>query len=552
MRDSLDLSQFLVSPLRLALAGLLAVSGASLCPAEFDANLLLDLSGGAFSGSSYVQINSAPGRPNDLFIARQDGRIQRVDLATNTQSTFMTLPAADISTGQYWGMLGFAFAPDFATSGNVYVHVADDRNVDGHHHRIYIRRYTLTNPLSNSPTLGPAVNILRWGQPLADHSGGWMGFQPGDPNTLWITSGDGGNNDGNRDTLRTGQNPTDLLSGILRVDVSGTGAGEFGQYAIPANNPRATGAPEYATWSPELWSIGIRSPWGGSFDRVTGDFMFGDVGAFKDTSVPIWTSGNEEVNFERAGSPGGRNYGWRVMEGTFFAPPSGQEPGDLPPNHPSFTPPTYEYLYGGNYADGGAPPFQGRSVTGGNVYRGPVTELGGKYIFADWSSHQVWMLEFDRDANGGLGGVVPGSLVDLSATFNRLTAGGTGALEGVTAFGEDAAGNLYYVELGGELYKIVGDVVGDFTNDMKVNGADLGVWQAAFEAGDNSADADGDGDSDGDDFLLWQRNLGAGVAAESLTTAVPEPAAGVLLLGLAVAVLGRRRTRKNSASRVPR
>jgi glucose/arabinose dehydrogenase len=507
--------------------------------AAFDAELQLDLSGGQFNGSSYVQINHAPGRPNDLFIARQDGQIMRLDLTTKQQSTFFQLPAADISTGQYWGLLGFTFAPDFATSGNLYVHVADDRNVDGHHHRIYIRKYTLSDPLSNSPTAGPAINILRWGQPLADHSGGWIGFQPGDPNTLWITSGDGGNSDSNRDTLRTGQNPTDLLSGILRIDVSGTGAGEFGNYAIPANNPRATGAEQYANWAPELWSIGIRSPWGASFDRATGDFTFGDVGAFKDTSVPIFTSGNEEINFDRAGGDGGRNYGWRVMEGTFFAPPAGQEPSDLPPNHPSFTPPLYEYLYGGGYGSGGAPAFQGRSVTGGHVYRGPVNELQGKYLFADWSSHQVWMLEIDRDANDGRGGVVPGSLVDLSTLFNRLTGSGTPATEGVTAFGEDAAGNLYYVELGGELYKIVGDVTGDFDGNGRVDAADLAAWRTGIELGTSVGDADGDGDSDGADLLLWQQNLGAGQPQGTRVATVPEPSSIGMLAAVWAAVLAR-------------
>jgi glucose/arabinose dehydrogenase len=513
-----------------------STSGAA-ARAAFDAELQLDLSGGQFNGSSYVQINHAPGRPNDLFIARQDGQIMRLDLTTKQQSTFFQLPAADISTGQYWGLLGFTFAPDFATSGNLYVHVADDRNVDAHHHRIYVRKYTLSNPLSNSPTAGPATNILRWGQPLADHSGGWIGFQPGDPNTLWITSGDGGNSDSNRDTLRTGQNPTDLLSGILRIDVSGTGAGEFGNYAIPANNPKATGAEQYANWQPELWSIGLRSPWGASFDRATGDFMFGDVGAFKDTSVPIFTSGNEEINFERADSAGGRNYGWRVMEGTFFAPPEGQEPGDLPPNHPSFTPPLYEYLYGGGYGSGGAPTFQGRSVTGGNVYRGPVNELQGKYLFADWSSHQVWMLEVDRDANDGRGGVVPGSLVDLSALFNRQTGSGTSATEGVTAFGEDAAGNLYYVELGGELYKIVGDVTADFDGNGRVDAADLATWRMGMELGSDVGDADGDGDTDGADLLLWQQNVGAGFPQGTGVVAVPEPSTEWMLAALCAGAL---------------
>jgi hypothetical protein len=363
-----------------------------------------------------------------------------------------------------------------------------------------------------------------------------MGFHPNDPNTLWITSGDGGNNDANRDTLRTGQNPHDLLSGILRVNVSGSGAGEFGNYSIPADNPFADGA----GGAPEIFAYGMRSPWQGSFDRQTGDFFFGDVGAFKDTSEPIWTSGDEEVNFIRDGSAGGQNFGWRVMEGDFCAPASGQEPGDLPCGDPSFTPPAYVYDYGGQYANGGGEEFQGRSVTGGYVYRGPIEELQGKYIFGDWSSHQVWAVEIDRDANGGLGGVVPGSLVNLSVAFNRQTAVGTGALEGVTSFGEDAAGNLYFVELGGELYKIVGPIIGTAAGDYNRNGvvdaADYVVWrdsagqQVGFYTG---ADGNGNGLVDAADYDVWVRNFGtilSGAAAGNALLPVPEPKSVTLML----------------------
>ena len=164
---------------------------------------LIDLPGGDFSTQMYTSIQRAPGRPNDLFVSRADGKIYRVDLTTNTQSLFMQLPTADYDVGGgYWGLLGFTFAPDFATSGNVYVHVADDRTANpaamppSIHHSIYIRRYQITNPLSSTPTFGAFTNILKWDQHGADHSGGWIGFQPGDPNTLWISSGDGGNFEG--------------------------------------------------------------------------------------------------------------------------------------------------------------------------------------------------------------------------------------------------------------------------------------------------------------------------------------------------------------------
>jgi hypothetical protein len=445
-----------VTLLAMALGELLSVDAVAQIGSEF----LVDLPGGNFSDQMYTGIQNAPGRPNDLFVSRADGVIYRLDLTTNTESPFVTLPDSDIDAGGgYWGMLGFTFAPDFATSGDLYVHVAGDRPevagpgpAEGVHHRIYVRRYSLGEPLSNNPTLGTPTDLLRWDQHGSDHSGGFLGFQPDDDNTLWISTGDGGNAEGaNRDIMRTGQDPTDFKASILRIDVSQTGGGEFGNYAYPLNNPLLTGAPEYNNWAPEVWSIGLRSPWGGSFDRETGDFFIGDVGS----SQLGGNTGQEEIDFERADSPGGRNYGWRIMEGTTC--PESQDEGvscDAGNPDPAFTPPVYDYEYGGGYGSAGADEFEGRSVTGGYVYRGPIEQLQGMYIFGDWSSHQIWGLEVDRDANGGLGGVVPGSLVNLSDVLGRETGPGQSFFNGTTAFGEDIAGNLYYLELGGSVYKI--------------------------------------------------------------------------------------------------
>lgn len=410
---------------------------------QIGAELVTELNLSDFATQGVVSIQHAPGRPNDLFMGILDGRIMRVDLTDNSVSTFATIPDIDQSgaTG-FFGLQGFTFSPDFATNGQLFVHVADDRNAAaGVHHRNYIRRYDLTNPLSNTPALSPATNLLQADWPRHDHDGGFLGFQPGDNNTLWIANGDGGNNDGNPDPDRTGQDPSDLLGSILRIDVSGDDfpADPNRNYKIPANNPFADGV----GGSPEVWSYGVRSPWGGSFDRATGDFVFGDVGQVT----------REEVNFERAGSPGGRNYGWRVMEGSQPAPFT-QEPGDLPPNDPSFTAPIHDYIHTGGYGSGNSQPFTGRSVTGGYVYRGPITQLQGQYIFGDWSSRQVWGMTIDRDANGGLGGLVLGSLVDYSEAFDRPLGAQGNFGSGVTAFGEDEAGNLYFSELNGRLFKI--------------------------------------------------------------------------------------------------
>jgi hypothetical protein len=81
---------------------------------------------------------------------------------------------------------------------------------------------------------------------------------------------------------------------------------------------------------------------------------------------------------------------------------------------------------------------------------------------------------------------------------------------------------------------------GDFNKDGKVNADDLAVWKGSFGK-DNGADADGDGDSDGADFLVWQRNLGAGVASAAATTGIPEPSGVVLLTAAGALAMLRKR-----------
>ncbi|MEX2317540.1 MAG: PQQ-dependent sugar dehydrogenase [Pirellulales bacterium] len=512
---------------RRATCVLLAIcAGAACCPsvsiaAEIGAvltnpNVLTDSSlFGDWQSKMYTGLQRAQGWDNSMFMSRADGKIYRVDLNTNTQSLFYQLPAGDYDAGgQYYGVLGFTFSPDFANNGKLYVHVADDLNAEASlHHRIYIREYTLNNPLSATPTLASQKNILRWDQRRygsnadgADHSGGWLGFQPDNPNILWILGGDGGNSEtgqgaGNNpsdvdgDGIRSAQDKDDLLGSLLRVDVSGD---EFFDsnynFRVPTDNPNYNpGSPDidpnYATdgLNDAIWTYGNRSPWGASFDRATGDFIWGEVGQ----------ATREEVNFQRKpdvggyGPLGGRNYGWRVMEADVcwdraeYAGNECNSPGSPPLSE--FTDPFHTYLRGGGYGSGGAQPFRGRAVTGGYIYRGPIAELQGKYIYGDSSSHQIWSIGVDRDANGGLGGVVGSPGEDLSQELALNTAGGSDALFGVTAFGEDVAGNLYYLLLGGQVFKIISmQPTATWNINAGGNWASLGSWSSSFGAVPNA------------------------------------------------------------------
>ena len=194
-----------------------------------------------------------------------------------------------------------------------------------------------------------------------------------------------------------------LLGKMLRIDVD-----RGDPYAIPPDNPFAT-TPGYR---PEIWAIGLRNPWRFSFDRATGDLYIGDVGQNK------W----EEINFVPAGSRGGLNYGWSIMEGTHcFKPTDGC-------NERGLTAPAAEYAHS-----------EGCSVTGGHVYRGRrVPALVGAFIFGDFCTGRVWGLT--RQANGAW------AMRDLFTAKMQIS-----------SFGEDADGELLIVSYqGGEVYRLIG------------------------------------------------------------------------------------------------
>jgi hypothetical protein len=78
---------------------------------------------------------------------------------------------------------------------------------------------------------------------------------------------------------------------------------------------------------------------------------------------------------------------------------------------------------------------QGCSITGGFVYRGQaLPELRGWFVYGDFCSKKVWAV----NTRG------PGDPVQLTTS---------GA--GITAFGEDASGELYLLGFTGQQYKLV-------------------------------------------------------------------------------------------------
>ena len=258
-------------------------------------------------------------------------------------------------------------------------------------------RYVVTaDPNVADSTSGDTVLAVVH-QPYGNHNGGSLVFGP--DGKLYVGLGDGG---GGGDPFRSGQSLNTLLGKILRLDVdAGT------PYTNPSDNPfiGTSGA------RGEIWLYGLRNPWRFSFDRSNGDLYIGDVGQ------GAW----EEVNVLTAGSTGGANFGWNVMEGDHCYAASMCDRSGL-------VSPVSEY----GHSDG-------CSITGGYVYRGTfVPDLAGRYLYGDYCRGWVRSFRF-------VGGRATEPL-DWSA----LAVDG-----GLSSFGEDQRGELYVMTLSGRLYRIV-------------------------------------------------------------------------------------------------
>lgn len=329
-----------------------------------------------------------------LYIIEKAGKIWVLDSLGNRQTdVFLDITSLIRSTGNEQGLLGLAFHPDYAQNGWFFVNYIIKANGNTR-----ISRFTRSAVNPNVADASTELVILEQSQPYSNHNGGSTRFGP--DGYLYLGLGDGGSGG---DPQGNGQKTTTFLGKLLRIDVDSSIVGA--PYRIPADNPFAGSTAS----KPEIWAYGLRNPWRFSFDRLNGDLWIGDVGQ----------NAHEEIDYQPAGIPGGRNYGWNCFEG--FSPYDG---GCVVPNH---IPPVFDYPN----------PSIGCSVTGGFRYRGSkYPDLYGKYLFTDYCSGRWWTLT--QNANGSFTGAIIADLSDNS----------------YTTLGEDLQGELYVATDGGKIQKI--------------------------------------------------------------------------------------------------
>lgn len=322
-----------------------------------------------------------PGNPNKVLVGQRNGQIWLIDnihSATPNRTLFMTLPVYD--DGNEMGLKGIALHPQFATNRQFFVtYNLRISNADF----ARVSRFTAVNGNLDLGDLASEQPFISIPNPSSIHNIDSCRFGP-DGYFYWSAGDAGGLNDSNNFAQFIDKS---FWGGIFRIDVdrlpanlepnahSGIVPNQADSnkafFKVPANNP-FVGATSFnglaltGTLRTEIYAIGFRNPWQFSWDTQNGEMWAADVG------LDLW----EEVDVV---TPGG-NFGWSYLEGN-AAGTRTNPPGGFSPIAPLWT-----YFHGG-----GA--LEGRSVTGGFVYRGSkYPALAGKYIFGDFVSGHIWSL----------------------------------------------------------------------------------------------------------------------------------------------------------------
>jgi hypothetical protein len=488
--------------------------------------------------SQPVYMSQAPGDPANIiyYMTRvttggggassgTHGSLWRYDMSTRQSTEVLNLSHRNLTLDL--GPQGFTFHPDFnepTQPGYQKVFVSSAATGGPLN---YVEEYALSGPGGTVPKDGsnlPIVNrtLLQYTNVFGDnnHVIDWIGFDPraysapvGSPerNYLFISAGDGSN--GQNATNRPEQKSNIEQGKLLRIDVDPSKpdfypADPLRNYAIPATNPiplwNSTHGPNeqlvgtrlnyvsptqtvsYTPALPELYFTGTRNTFRMSMDKLTGDFWSGDVGEVD----------REEINFLPAdpydGSQVPYDFGFPQREGTnveisraagnTFITWNLSGGGTVQANsvNPVQEGPHATFNSGSTSGTAEIRSTSRSAYIGGYMYRGPITELQGKYFYSDFVQGNIMMLDFNTDTpvasfsgnnlnritvqtgiqaaslgteqvvlNRNLNSLWHTLLVDPADPSYTPALGSQYGVGRVVSFGEDNAGNLYIIDMGG-------------------------------------------------------------------------------------------------------
>jgi glucose/arabinose dehydrogenase len=334
----------------------------------------------------------APTGDARLFVAEREGRICVVQNGVLLTTPFLDISSRVTTDGEA-GLISFAFDPNYATSGFVFVHFIENVGQFGD---IVVERYKVSSDANVLQT--PGAEVIRIPhQQAGNHYGGRVAFGP--DGMLYLSTGDGG---GGNNQFGHAQDAASHLGKMLRIDVSTLNPGANPPYAIPPDNPAWP-----VVGRNENWAIGLRNPFRYAFDG--NQLYIADVGQDLFEEVDV-------VDATAAATLAGLNYGWSIMEGKQCFQAATCDMTGL-------TLPVIDY--------GHSPAC---AIIGGYVYRGSaIPALQGQYLFSDLCDGLV------RTLNG-----------------TTVTTAPTVSVGTPLSFGQDGAGEIYVLTNENRVLKFVG------------------------------------------------------------------------------------------------
>jgi putative heme-binding domain-containing protein len=317
-----------------------------------------------------------------LFVVERRGKIWSFEENATVPKAdlFVDMKTLKPTTGNVYGL---AFHPDWQTNRQVFLTYTDANNDEN---GTALSRFRFSSSDRGAPRLEPDSEevIFRW------RSGGHNGanLQFGSDGMLYVSTGDA-SAPNPPDGLHTGQDNSDLLSCVLRIDINHRDKGL--NYRVPPDNPFVG----RAGVRPEIWAFGFRNPWKMSFDSKD-RLWLGDVG---------WELWEMIHRVEKGG-----NYGWSAMEAG-----NPIKPGSASPLAP-ISPPVAAHSH-----------TESASITGGFEYRGTrLPKLRGAYVYGDYETGKIWALRHD--------GRQVTEHIEIADTPHRIS-----------TFGVGNDGGLYYI-----------------------------------------------------------------------------------------------------------
>jgi PKD repeat protein/glucose/arabinose dehydrogenase len=405
-----------------------------------------------------VTLDDNTRNPMELTIA-EDGRVFYADRngdvrVVQTNGNVSTAGHVNVYTGQEFGLLGIALAPDFATSNQLFLYYspAGSESVDR------VSRFTL-----NGNTLDLASEKVVLTIPVQRdeccHAGGALEFDH--DGNLYIATGDNTNpfaSDGYAptderpgraawDAQRTSANTNALNGKILRITPQADGT-----YTVPDGNLFAPGTDKTR---PEIFAMGFRNPFRIGLDEQSGAILVADYGPDAGaTNANRGPDGRVEWNIVK--EPG--FYGWPYCVGDntpyrdydFATGTSGPAfdcgaPTNNSPNNTGLTqlPPAKPAVMWQGKSSTANPEIggSGAPMTSGSYAYDPdlasdrkwPAYFDGKVIWADWNNSRLFTVQLDEART---------DVVDLNRFLGDMGFNRPHALQ----FGPDGA--LYMIEWG--------------------------------------------------------------------------------------------------------